>query len=64
MMRLLYFPTNCAFAFIFGENIQTSQLIRMVGAPMFFPTRQDAVDAAAFCGLNVDPTGAVSTKFA
>lgn len=62
MMHLCYSPVNAAFVFVFGESIESAQLIRMVGAPMFFETRQQAVEAAAFCGLSVSRAGRVESS--
>ena len=60
-MHLLFFPVNNAYAFVFGSDLRTAQLIRMVGHDMFFQTRREACEAARFCGLQVSARGVVST---
>ena len=60
-MHLLFFPVNNAYAFVFGHDLRTAQLIRMIGHEMFFQTRREAVEAARFCGLLVSPKGVVTS---
>ena len=55
-MRLLHFPANSAWAFVFGDT-PTS-----VGDKTFFQTRKEAVHAANFRGLNVSAKGIVSVQ--
>ena len=61
-MLLCYFPARQQFAFVLGDSPSTAQLIRMIGADMFFNSRKDAVEAAAFCGLTVARSGYVSRE--
>jgi hypothetical protein len=59
-MYLLYFPVNAAWAFVFGESLDTAQPTRMGdNNPMFFPDREDAVAAAHRQGLQVEADGRV-----
>lgn len=50
MMRLAYFPINCAYGFVFGETP-----ISLAENPFLYTRKQDAIDAAARLGLFVDP---------
>ena len=62
MMRLMYSPANISYVFTFGEELVAAKPIRLVGSPMFFESRREAVEAAYFCGLLVDKRGMVSTR--
>ena len=44
-MRLAFLPINQAWAFLFGNDIATAQIISMDGAYLF-ASRKDAVAAA------------------
>lgn len=59
-MFLAFIPSIDTFVFLYGDTIQTAQPYRMIGAPMFFRSLHEAVEAAAFCGLIVYPDGRVS----
>lgn len=59
-MRLLFFPVNAAWAFVFGKDLRTAQPVSMGTAPRFFPTRWLAKTAAEHCGLSVSKRGHVS----
>ncbi len=61
-MYLKYFPVNAAWAFIFGNQIQTAQVINMEGYPRFFRSRAEAVSAASARGLDVDKRGNVTAR--
>jgi hypothetical protein len=53
-MRLKWLPVNCAYAFTWH-----GQLIRLSDSPMFYATKAEAKQAAAFHGLHVDTRGFV-----
>ena len=55
-MKLIYSPANMAWVFYYGL-----MPTRMGDAPMFFENREDAVLEASIMGLNVSPSGHVST---
>lgn len=55
MLRLTYLTANAAYVFTFGD-----QLMRMLDHPMFFESRQAAVDAAREARLGVSRSGVVS----
>lgn len=58
-MRLMYFPVNAAWGFIFGKSYKTAKLTSM-GDQMLFDTRKLAVDEARRLGLKVNRSGIVS----
>ncbi len=58
-IRLKYFPVNAAWAFIFGRDLRTAQVITMCGEGRMFQKRTQAVAAAKRCSLKVDRRGAV-----
>ena len=62
-MYLRYLHANQAWVFLFGEDVNTAQIIDMGDFGRFFPTRAEAVQAAKSCGLDVDKHGVVSTLF-
>lgn len=61
-MYLRFLPANQAWVFLFGDDLETAQIIDMGDYGKFFPTRSEAVDAAESCGLQVDAPGAVHQK--
>lgn len=63
MMKLMYFPVNAAWCFVFGaENINTASPITLEGFERFFQTKGEAIEAARHRGLVVDlKTGTVTT---
>jgi hypothetical protein len=58
-MHLIYLPANMAWVFLFGHDINTATIQDMGGFGRFFPTRYEAVAAAAACGLSVNKDGGV-----
>ena len=64
MIYLSFYPASAlyvfdSFMFVLGENVETAQPFRMIGAPMRFPSLREAVEAAAWCGFTVYPDGRV-----
>lgn len=61
MFRLIYFPLNSAWAFVFGDDLQTAEIVdlELENGRCFFPDRADAVAAASRHGLNVERDGFV-----
>ena len=59
-MRLLYFPVNIRWMFVFGGDLATASIIDLASEPRSFETRRDAVDAARRRGLVVAPNGTVT----
>ena len=59
-MRLLYFPVNAAWCFVFGEDLNTATPTSLAGFERFFTTRKEAVNAAKSLGLDVAKNGKVS----
>lgn len=59
MMRLMYFPANAAWAFVFGSDLKMAKPLQLHSYPMFFDTRRLAVAAARVRGLKVDRRGFV-----
>lgn len=59
-MRLIYLVANNAWTFAFGDSL--IDLTDRFGESMgyFWPSRKDAVEAAASIGLNVNRSGKVS----
>lgn len=55
-MRLVYFPINMAWAFMFGDS-PTS-----MDGQIFYQTRGEAVSAASRVGLDVSRRGIVSVR--
>lgn len=53
-ITLVYLTANCAWMFTFGDA-----RLSLHNCPMFFPTRQEAVDAAKELGLEVLDTNEV-----
>lgn len=49
-MKLMFFPANNAYAFVFGKSP-----LALDGWPMFFRYRKDAVNAARSLGIAVNP---------
>lgn len=47
------------FQFVMGDDPKTGQPYRMIGAPMYFLSLREAVEAAAICGFAVYPDGRV-----
>jgi hypothetical protein len=62
MLVLRYFPANAAYAFTFGTDPATMQLVRMGDGPMFHRIRREAVIAARSKGLDVCKNGEVITR--
>jgi hypothetical protein len=59
-VHLIYLPANQAWAFVFGDDLSTAQVIKLENADSrFFAERGDAVAAAAAHRLDVDEDGAV-----
>lgn len=57
MLRLNYLTANAAWMFTFGDAPLT-----LDQCPMFFPTRQEAVEAANKLGLDVLATNEVRAR--
>jgi hypothetical protein len=53
-MRLLFFPANNAWAFVFGSDLRTASPIQLHGFPLFFVTKGEAIEAARMRGLALD----------
>ena len=56
-MRLVFFPANQAWAFVFGEDV-----VQVLDFCRFFLLRGDAVLAAGEAGLSVSRLGVVCGK--
>lgn len=59
-MRLMYFPVNAAWAFVYGTDLSTAVPTSMGDYGTFFPDRNQAVEAARLQGLHVAGNGDVS----
>jgi hypothetical protein len=64
MIFLSFYPASASyvfdsFMFVMGDDVETAQPFRMIGAPMRFPSLREAVEAAAWCGFTVYPDGRV-----
>jgi hypothetical protein len=59
-MQLRWFPVNNAYAFTFGHDIGTMQVIALADERRFFELRVEAVAAARRHKLNVDKSGNVN----
>ena len=62
MLALRYFPANAAYAFTFGRDVRTMQIVSMGDCGRFFRTRREAVIAARSCGLDVCRNGEVISR--
>lgn len=60
-MKLVYLPANSAWCFVFGEAIETASIEPMGDYGRFFQTREQAVQAATECGLQVSTEGIVNS---
>ena len=58
-MHLVHLPANQAWAFVFGDDVATAQIIPMGDSPRFHESRDAAVEAARACGLEVTKSGRV-----
>ena len=59
ILTLLFFPANQAYAVLCGRDLRTATLFHMDNAPMFFPKRSDAVEAAKRLGLTIKFDGQI-----
>lgn len=64
MIWLSFYPSSSAyiydsFMFVYGEDVESAQPFRMIGAPMRFLSLRDAVEAAHICGFCVCEDGRV-----
>jgi hypothetical protein len=56
MLKLRYFPVNCAWAFVFGDTP-----ITLADFPLFYADRAEAVRAAEYRGISVSAEGACAS---
>lgn len=61
-MRLLYFPANIRWMFVFGDDLATASIIALEGEPRSFERRLDAVEAAGRRDLTVAANGTVTAQ--
>lgn len=59
-MRLMYFPVNMRWMFLFGDTIATASIVGLDGFPRGFDLRKEAIAAAKTLGLYVSKSGIVS----
>ena len=52
------------YQFVLGDDVEFAQPYRMIGAPMYFISLREAVEAAAMCGFVVFPDGRVISPLA
>lgn len=58
-MNLMFFPVNNAWAFIIGRDVRFARPLQLDSFPLFFQTREEAVEAARVRGLVVSRYGRV-----
>jgi len=62
VMRLVEFPANQAWGFIFGRDFNSADIVQMGDGARFFEWRGDAIKAAMRQGLKVDASSGIVTS--
>ena len=56
-LRLVFFKEHNSWSFTWGDHVQSYRPTRLAGGPLFFATREEAVEQAEKAGFSVNRNG-------